>query len=65
VPRPPAPAPALPPSLARVSYRSAAAAWWAWWTRLHGGSGLRFGGTGGIAGYGGSLGGFGFGGGRR
>jgi hypothetical protein len=67
VPRPTVPTPTLSPALARVSYQSAAAAWWAWWTRVHDGGSLRFGGTGGIGaigGYGGGFGGFGFGGGR-
>jgi hypothetical protein len=64
VPRPAVPTPTLPSSLARVSYQSAAAAWWAWWTRVRDGGSLRFGGTEGIGGYGGSFGGFGFGGGR-
>ena len=51
------PTPTLSPSLARVSYQSAAAAWWAWWTRVHDGGSLRFGGTGGHGGYG--IGGYG------
>jgi hypothetical protein len=58
-PRPAVPTPAQVPSLARVSHQSAAAAWWAWWTRVHGG-GFGHGGT---RGYGGSFGGFGRGGG--
>ncbi len=55
-PSPAVPTPTLSPSLARVSYQSAVAAWWAWWTRVHGGGILRRGGT---RGYGGGYGGFG------
>ena len=51
-----APTPTLSPALARVSYQSAVAALWAWWTWAHGGGILRRGGTGG---YGGGHGGFG------
>ncbi len=60
MPSPAVPTPARSPSLARFSYQSAVAAWWAWWTRVHGGGIWR---PGGSRGYGGGYRGFGRGGG--